>query len=54
MGIEGGKEGEQALGGPVALTGSPVLKGLRKGRWLFQSVPVIDADSTAALRKGRN
>lgn len=38
----------------MALVGSPVLKGLIEGRWLFQSVPVIDVDSRAALRKGRH
>lgn len=38
------------MGGPLALTGNPVLKGLLEGRWLFQSVPIIEVDS--ALRKG--
>lgn len=38
----------------MALVGSPVLKSLIEGRWLFQSVPITDMDSTVALRKGGN
>lgn len=29
-----------------------MLKGLLEGRWLFQSVPIIEVDSAVALRKG--
>lgn len=36
----------------MALTGNPVLKGLIEGRWLFQSVPVIEVDLSVTLRKG--
>lgn len=35
----------------MPLTGNPALKGLMEGRWLFWSVPIIDVDSSAALRK---
>lgn len=38
----------------MALVGGPVPTGLIEGRWLFQSVPVIDLDSSVAPRKGGN
>lgn len=47
-GLKRGKK-EQALGGPVAQAGNPVPRGLLEGRWLFQSVPIIE---DSCLRKG--
>lgn len=49
-GMKGGKKEEQASGGPLALTGSPGLQA-SEGRWLFQSVPIIEADPHVAPRK---
>lgn len=45
--MKGRKKEEQALGGPMALTGNPRLKAT-EGRWLFQSVPIIEAHPDAA------
>lgn len=49
--MKGRREEKQASGGPVALTGNPGLRAA-EARWLFRSVPVIEAHPDAALRKG--
>lgn len=49
-GMKGGKKEEQASGGPLALTGNPGLQA-SEGRWLVQSVPIIEADRHVAPRK---
>lgn len=54
MGTDGRKERRADFGGPMDLAGGPVLGGLIEGGRLFQSVPIIDVDSGAALRKGGN
>lgn len=44
---EGRKDREQASGGPLALPGTPGLQA-SEGRWLFQSIPIIEADPNVA------